>query len=51
MNNYEFLYNILMTEDPVKSIKSNLNELLKLIPELKFEIGFEHRHPHHYLDV
>ena len=51
MDSYKFLYNILMTEDPEESIKSNLDELLKLIPELESEIGFEHKHPEHHLNV
>ena len=51
MNSIEILYNILMNDDVVISINDNLNILLKIIPELKFEIGFEHKHPHHHLDV
>lgn len=49
--NKDKLYQILMSKNIVKSIKENQDELLKLIPELKDMIGFEHKHPHHHLDV
>ncbi len=45
------LYDILMTNDVVKSIKINENELLLLIPELENMFGFDQKHPHHHLDV
>lgn len=45
------LYNILMSDDVVKEINSNFNELIELIPEIKSMVGFEHKHPHHHLDV
>lgn len=45
------LYNVLMDNDIKQSINSNLNYLIKLIPEIKSMIGFEHKHPHHHLDV
>jgi len=51
MNNKEILENISKEEDVVISIRQNLDELLKIIPEIKDMIGFEHRHPHHHLDV
>lgn len=47
----EKLYNILVNDDVVKSINDNLDDLLSIIPELKDMIGFEHKHPHHHLDV
>lgn len=47
----EKLYNILMNDDVVKSINDNLDDLLSIIPELKDMLGFEHKHPHHHLDV
>lgn len=31
--------------------EENLKILLKIMPELKDMIGFEHKHPHHHLDV
>lgn len=34
-----------------KSISDNIEYLLTLIPEIKNMIGFEHKHPHHHLDV
>lgn len=45
------LFNILMADDVVSSINENLDVILELIPELKDTIGFEHKHPHHHLDV
>lgn len=45
------LEEILTDNNVVESINNNLDELLLLIPELKFMIGFDHKHPHHHLDV
>ena len=47
----EKLYNILVSDDVVGSINENLDYILSVIPELKMTIGFDHRHPHHHLDV
>ncbi|MBQ8219014.1 MAG: HD domain-containing protein [Bacilli bacterium] len=47
----DILYNILLSHDVISSINDNLDDLLKIIPELKNIIGFEHKHPHHHLDV
>lgn len=46
-----YLYEILTSDDVVSSIKENLDYILELIPEIKNMIGFEHKHPHHHLDV
>lgn len=51
MNNIEIMYDILMNDNVVESINENLGTILMLIPELKPTIGFEHKHPHHHLDV
>ena len=51
MSNREKLEKILKENDVVGSIKNNLNILLNVIPEIKDMIGFEHKHPHHHLDV
>ena len=40
-----------MNDDIAQSINDNLDYLLKVIPEVKFMVGFEHKHPHHHLDV
>lgn len=42
---------ILVEDDIIKSITSNLNYLLSIIPEIKDMIGFDHNHPHHHLYV
>lgn len=47
----EILEKILMEEDVVSSINNNINLLLTIIPELENMLGFEHKHPHHHLDV
>ena len=51
MDDKEKIYHILMDEDVVSSINKNIDYLLDVIPEIKDMIGFEHRHPHHHLDV
>ena len=33
------------------SLRDNQDIVFKYIPELKNMVGFEHRHPHHHLDV
>ena len=33
------------------SMRDNQDFIFKYIPELKNMVGFEHRHPHHHLDV
>lgn len=45
------LYSILMNPEVIRSIYSNLDFLIKLLPEIKFMIEFDHKHPHHHLDV
>ena len=45
------LRSILLADDVVESINNNFNYLLGIIPEIKYMIGFPHRHPHHHLDV
>ena len=45
------LQTILLSSNIVESINNNIDYLLKIIPELKYMIGFDHRHPHHHLDV
>ena len=47
----EKIYNILMSDNIVQSINNNLDYLFNIIPELKYMVGFEHKHPHHHLDV
>lgn len=49
--NKEVLKNILMEEDVVSSINDSFSLLLNIIPEIKSMIGFDHKHPHHHLDV
>ena len=45
------LQEILLQDDVVESINKNMDYLLQIIPEVKNMIGFEHKHPHHHLDV
>ena len=45
------LEEILNQKDIIKSINENIEDLVKIIPEIKNMIGFEHNHPHHHLDV
>ena len=50
-NNLLNLYHILMNSNVKESISTNIDYLTTLIPEIKSMIGFEHKHPHHHLDV
>ena len=45
------IYEILTSENVVESISQNENYLFEIIPELVNMVGFEHKHPHHNLDV
>ena len=51
MDNKVMLNNILTSDNVVKNIRENLDDLIQIIPEIKDMIGFEHKHPHHHLDV
>ena len=45
------LEKILLADNVVDSINNNMEYLLLVIPEIQSMIGFEHKHPHHHLDV
>lgn len=45
------LYSILTSDNVSEVIEDNLEYLLEIIPEISYMIGFEHKHPHHHLDV
>ena len=45
------LKTILLSDDVINSINCHMDCLLTLIPEIQYMIGFEHKHPHHHLDV
>lgn len=45
------LNEILMSENVPEAINKNMEYLEIIMPEIKNMIGFEHRHPHHHLDV
>lgn len=45
------LERILTSDTILLSILDNLDELFKLIPELKDMVGFEHKNPNHHLNV
>lgn len=43
---------IYLSSDPVvQNIISNLDFFLESIPQIQSMIGFDHKHPHHHLDV
>lgn len=45
------LEDILTSNNVVLAINQNLDSLVELIPELRLMFNFEHKHPHHHLDV
>ena len=45
------MYEVLTSENVSESIENNMSYLLSSIPEIENMIGFEHKHPHHHLDV
>lgn len=45
------LEKILTSENVLEAIYDNLEYLFGIIPELRDMVGFEHKHPHHHLDV
>lgn len=47
----ERLNNILLDDNVCKKINENLEFILVNIPEIISMIGFEHKNPHHHLDV
>lgn len=47
----EKLYSLLMSQSPSDDIKENIKFVTKLIPNICDMIGFDHKHPHHHLDV
>lgn len=53
MNNKKIdkLYDILISNDVIESINNNLDDLINIIPEIKYMFNFSHKHPHHHLDV
>lgn len=51
MNDREFLCEMLTADDAVAAVRGEIDRLIKIIPEIADMIGFEHRHPHHHLDV
>ena len=50
-NDLEILYNILTQNDVVLSIKENIDELVRIIPEVRTMFNFDQKNPHHHLDV
>ena len=51
-NEYGKRVQTLLSSDKVDEvIRTQIDTLLEIIPEIKPMIGFEHKHPHHHLDV
>ena len=48
---YMNLESILISENIEEEIRYNEDYIFSLIPELKYEVGFEQKHPHHSFDV
>ena len=51
MENKEVLKEILIGKEVVESVQENLQLLSTIIPEICDMFGFEHKHPHHHLNV
>lgn len=51
MGDYVNLREILLSDDIIESLESNLDIILDYIPEVRFMIGFDQKHPDHHLDV
>lgn len=51
MNNRQKLNDILLSENIEEEVNKNIEFITNIIPEISFMIGFEHKHPHHDLDV
>ncbi|MBQ9298495.1 MAG: HD domain-containing protein [Clostridia bacterium] len=47
----QHIKDILTKDNVAEAITENIEYMLKVIPEIKPMIGFEHKHPHHHLDV
>lgn len=45
------LYYILMSNNVEQSIRENMSEILRIVPEISYCINFPQNHPHHHLDV
>lgn len=40
-----------MSQNPSSDIKENVGFVTKLVPNIRDMIGFDHKHPHHHLDI
>ena len=47
----ESFENLLNSQDVSTAIRSNLDILISIVPEVVPMIGFDHMHPYHHLDV
>ena len=51
MDNKLFITELLSRDDADRAIREEMDRLLRAIPEIGATVHFEHRHPHHHLDV
>ena len=51
MNEKQYITELLSSDSVADEIRRSLESLQRIIPEMGAMIGFEHRHPHHHLNV
>ncbi len=53
MSNYnkELFIEVLKADNVIEAINSNIDNIVQIAPEIANMFNFEHKHPHHHLDV
>lgn len=51
MDDKQWITELLSRDNAVFEIRREMDRLLRAIPEIGATVHFEHRHPHHHLDV